>query len=87
MLNLSAAPACVVTIPQLLGKRLKAAVITLSSLGLESMDSRLIGVDGGEAERGWIVCGQEPRAGRRVSLRRERNYYVTLTVAPRGQCS
>ena len=86
-LDLWVAPACVIRMPLLIGKRLRHVEKALYTRGLfydgASVDPRyVVRVDIG---RDWVVCEQVPRPGSRVSLRRIQ-HLVRLKLARPGRC-
>ena len=91
LLDLYVSPACVITMPRLVGKRLGKAWQTIDALGLfhhqRNVDPKyahLVNDDWGTTRKS-VVCTQKPPAGGRVSLRHI-HHFVFLTVADRGNC-
>jgi hypothetical protein len=87
VLDLYAAPTCVLRMPRFTGKHLGDVEKTISSLGLfhndKNVDPRyVLQADIGKS---WVVCEQQPRAGSRVSLRRIQ-HTVTLKLARSSHC-
>jgi beta-lactam-binding protein with PASTA domain len=87
ILDLWVAPACVIQVPRLVGRRLREVEATLYALGLGHLDKTVdpryvLDVDIG---REWVVCQQHPRSGSRTALRRI-FHLARLELARAGHC-
>ena len=91
LLDLYVSPACVISMPRLVGKRLGNAGKTIDALGLfhdeRNVDPKYAGLvnDDWGTTKNSVVCTQKPAAGVRVSLRHI-EHLVFLRVADPGNC-